>query len=235
MANRPLNFYDLVETLPQSGCVICTLVERDTAHFLDSQLYEYVNESETHAALRASRGLCAVHSAQLVDYGAQVLGIAILHAAILDELLKQAAAPRIISSRLGLLRGNEETVAGRLEPSGRCMACEAMERAEQRHIQTLAGYIHEAKMKAAFEQSEGLCLPHFRLALEAAPDASRHDLLLQIQLEKWRSLKAELEMFVEKYDINHADRSMGAEADSWRRALRLVSGAARIFGVRRGR
>lgn len=234
MTNRPLNFYDLVETLPEPGCAICTLVERDTARFLDSHLYEYVNTPDTHAAMRASRGLCATHSAQLVDYGAQVLGIAILHAAILDELLKQAAAPRS-SSRLGRLRGSGETVAGRFEASGRCMACEAMERAEHQHIRALAGHIHEAKLKAAFEQSEGLCLPHFRLALEAAPDAPRHDLLLQMQVEKWRGLKAELDTFAEKYDINHADRRMGAEADSWRRALRLVSGAAGVFGVRRGR
>src|SRR6266542_1987149 len=94
MTELPMNYHSLVETFATSGCVVCNLVERDVNRFLDSHLYEYVNTPETHAAIRASRGLCATHAGHLVEFGASVLGITILHAAVMDELLKTAEANR---------------------------------------------------------------------------------------------------------------------------------------------
>jgi hypothetical protein len=78
-----------------------------------------------------------------------------------------------------------------------------------------------------------LCLPHFRLALRAAPGAAHVEALLMMQTAIWGNLKGELDEFARKYDFNHADEDMGAEGDSWRRALGFVAGAARVFGLRR--
>ena len=85
---KPLNYYDFLQYFAQPGCLVCNLVERDVAKYLDSLMYEYVNAPITHEAMRASRGLCAQHNSQLADYGASVLGISILQSVILDEVLK---------------------------------------------------------------------------------------------------------------------------------------------------
>ncbi|MCA0457099.1 MAG: DUF6062 family protein [Chloroflexi bacterium] len=234
MAVLPLNYYDLTETFPAGGCVVCSLVERDVHRFLDSHLYEYVNTPETHAKMRGSRGLCATHSANLVEFGASVLGITILHAAIMDELLKTAGEPTRASSAFGRLRGSSgSSLANKLEPDSPCMACAALERAEAQHIGTIAEYINDDRLREAYAASAGLCLPHFKQVLRAAPDSTRADTLTQLQLPKWKALKAELDMLSDKYDANHNDEAVGAEADSWRRALELVSGKRDVFGVRR--
>ena len=234
MSALPMNFHSLIETFPAAGCVVCNLVQRDVNRFLDSHLYEYVNTPETHADIRASRGLCATHSGHLVEFGASVLGITILHAVIMDELLKTAAEPNRASSAFGRLRGSTgSSLANRLEPTGSCMACDALERAESQHTNTIAEFITEQEMYDAYAASAGLCLPHFRLALRAAPDSKRTDLLINLQIPKWRALKAELDMLSDKYDVNHNDEVVGAEADSWRRALIMVSGNRDVFGVRR--
>jgi len=228
-----MNYHRLIEAFAAQGCAICNLTERDVNRFLDSHLYEYVNTPETHADIRASRGLCATHAGHLVEFGASVLGITILHAAIMDELLKTAESSRGGSSFGRLFGSGSTNLANRLEPTGECMACQAMERAESQHITSVAEHINEQEMHDAFAASDGLCLPHFRQVLRAVPDSRRADMLTQLQLPKWRALKAELDMLADKYDVNHADEAVGAEADSWRRALIMVSGNRDVFGVRR--
>lgn len=228
-----MNFHSLIETFPAPGCVVCNLVQRDVNRFLDSHLYEYVNTPETHANIRASRGLCATHSGHLVEFGASVLGITILHAAVMDELLKTAEANRGGSAFGRLLGSGSSNLANRLEPTGECMACQALERAESQHVNSIAEFITEQQLYDAYATSDGLCLPHFRQVLRATPDSHRADMLTQLQLPKWRALKAELDMLADKYDVNHADEAVGAEADSWRRALIMVSGNRDVFGVRR--
>ncbi|MEO8607267.1 MAG: DUF6062 family protein [Chloroflexota bacterium] len=235
---KPLNYYDFLQYFAQPGCLICNLVERDVAKYLDSLMYEYVNAPITHEAMRASRGLCAQHNGQLVDYGASVLGISILQSVILDEVLKiSGGAPGASGgSALARLRGSLRKgvgLADNLEAAGSCSACDALLKAEQLHVDALAFHIDDTDLADAFRGSNGLCLPHFRLALRAAPGAAHVEMLVTIQTAIWGNLKAELDEFARKYDINHADESMGAEGDSWRRALSLVAGARRVFGLRR--
>ena len=234
MPALPMNFHNLIDTFPTAGCVVCNLTERDVNRFLDSHLYEYVNTPETHADIRASRGLCATHAGHLVEFGASVLGITILHAAVMDELLKTATEPNRATSAFSRLRGaSGSSLANRLEPTGGCMACAALERAESQHVTSIAEHITDQRLHDAYAASDGLCLSHFRQVLRAAPDNARIDLLTNLQMPKWRALKAELDMLAAKYDVNHADEAVGAEADSWRRALIMVSGNRDVFGVRR--
>jgi Family of unknown function (DUF6062) len=231
MASVPLNYYDFLETFPQPGCAVCTLCERDVARFIDSHLYEYVNTPQTHAAIRASRGLCAIHSEQLANYGASVLGIAILQAHVLDEVLKIAADTKeggFARLRVGSRKG--AALADKLEATEPCMVCEVLDKAEQLHIDALAGHIEDARLQEAYRSSEGLCLPHFRMALRSAGSGARADILIGLQTVIWQRLKAELDSFAYKYDINHASEAMGAEGSSWRRAIHLVAGSGTILG-----
>ena len=163
MTALPMNFHSLIETFPAPGCVVCNLTERDVNRFLDSHLYEYVNTPETHADIRASRGLCATHAGHLVEFGASVLGITILHAVIMDEILKTAAESNRAAFTFGRLRGSTgSNLAKRLEPTGTCMACDALERAEK-----------VVRTQARDPREAAHVMRDFRLAVDH-PDDSRH-------------------------------------------------------------
>jgi hypothetical protein len=230
---KPFNYYDLIEIFPLGGCAVCHLVARDVERYIDSHLYEYVNTPDTHAMIRASRGLCAEHSAHLAAYGASVLGIAILHSAVLDEVLSITAAVPA-SSTFARLRGDaRNALAGKLEPERSCPACDALEGGEKQHVRALAEHVDDPRLADAYRASDGLCLPHFRMTIKAAPNRANLETLISIQTAIWGKLKAELDEFARKYDVNHADTAMGEEGDSWRRALSLVAGERDVFGLRR--
>jgi hypothetical protein len=226
---KPFSYYDLLEAFARPGCAICALLLRDAERFLDSLLYEYVTDPETNRAVRAGRGFCNAHSWQLTQYRGGVLGIAILYDAALDEVISISEHTQSVRATLSRLRSNASSLSRVLEPAGPCVACEVMATSERDYTETLGRYIDDETLEIAYGQSQGLCLPHFRLALR---ETAQQERLAAIQVAHWRKLKGELEEFIRKNDFNYADEAMGAEGDSWLRTIARMSGERGVFGRR---
>ncbi len=236
----PRSYHTFLETFPKPGCAVCNMLLRDGDSFLDSLMYEYVNDLNTHAAFRASRGLCNEHSWQLTDYLGNALGIAILYRAAIDETLKiigQTSDKITPQSRLGRLLGaspehSASSLADRLEPSGPCVACEMLIKSEKLYIQVFNDYLSDIPLQDAYRNSDGLCLPHFRQALRQANNPERLDLLLSIQCEIWAKLKAEIGEFEQKINQQISEMTE-SEGNSWLRAIGRMAGEKGLFGLRR--
>jgi hypothetical protein len=243
VTNRPFSYYDLLESFQKPGCAICNLLSRDVERFLDSLLYEYVTEPDTQQAFRAGRGFCNEHSWQLTHFRGRVVGIAMLFEAAVDEVLnisEQVQATGLPPSALSRLlnklgdasigRG-VSPLSGALEPTGACIVCELLAQSEKDYVLAMGQHIADASLATAYRGSHGLCLPHFRQALREIRDAAHQDLFISIQIVHWRKLKAELGEFIRKNDFNYADEAIGAEGDSWLRAIRQLGGEKGIFGL----
>ncbi|MBI5671550.1 MAG: hypothetical protein HZC41_26460 [Chloroflexi bacterium] len=232
----PFSYYDLIEACAQPGCPVCSLLLRDAHRFIDSLLYEYVTKPSTNDTFRAARGLCNVHNWQLTRFGSQVLGIAILQDAALDEVLKLIEAnPAQASSALSRWLGSNArpALADRLEPERPCPVCESVAETEKMYLDTLNTYLGNERFQSAFRDSAGLCLPHFRAALRQVADADALERLLTLQTTIWQQLKRELETFITKNDYRYAGDPMGVERDSWLRAISTLAGKDEVFGTRR--
>jgi hypothetical protein len=116
------------------------------------------------------------------------------------------------------------------------MACETMNAAEHLYSALLSEQINDAKLQQAYRNSDGLCLPHFRQTLRHTSDQARLKLLVETQREIWQKLQAELRLFMSKSNTQAAGDSVreaiGAEGDSWLRAVTQVSGERGVFGAR---
>lgn len=222
--------FDLIEMFPQPGCAICNLLLQDVAQFLDSLLYERVNTLEVQQGFRRARGLCAQHASELVTVRGGSLGIAILHRAVLIELLDQVEGKG--GGRFSVRRA--ESLANSLRPDALCPACDLIIGQEKRYLEALVGGLSDSTLQAAYEDSGGLCLPHSRLLIRRAPP-SLSARLVAVQRAQWEYLKQELEEFIAKTDYRRSGEEKGAERDSWLRAARLISGEPGIFGIRAGR
>lgn len=226
----PLGFHDLIEALPEDGCAVCRLVLAGVTSYLDGLLYEHVNTPPVHRDFRAGRGLCNTHMWQLPTFRGVSLGVAILDAAILDEMLTVSAQhlplenQRSNLDRLLSRRSTQtEALADALEPTGPCLACRETKNLEARYLRTLID--HFDLFAEPFNQSSGLCIPHLRLALRQPATADTANRLVETQRAIWQRLKSELETFQRKSDINHVNEVMGPEGDSWIRAIGLIAGA----------
>jgi hypothetical protein len=232
----PFGYHDLIETFPQPGCAVCRLLERDVTRHLESSLYEFVIDPPFVHGFRDSRGLCNEHAHQLIEARGHALGVSILYDHVLDEVLSALDKPTTVSAQ-GLTRlFNRDrpgvALANALEPSAPCIACELRDRSEVAYLDAIAQAIGDPRLRDACAASDGLCLPHFRQLLRAAPTADAVRALVTIQDEIWRRLKAELEAFARKSDFHNAAEAMGSEADSWKRAADRMSGQRGVFGLR---
>lgn len=232
MASVPLNYYDLIDAMQQrDGCPVCQLLLRDTEQLLDSLLYEYSNSYLIHQKIRASRGLCNLHTWQLVEFKGNVLNIAVLQEAALDEILRilDQAGSRL-NIRLSRWRSSDaSSLADQLEARERCFVCESLDKAEQHYLTTFASHLPDSRFQEAYQQSSGLCLAHFRQALRLAqPKAAR--LLTEAQTAIWKTLQAELESLINQYDVNKTGGQILHDADSLQRVLEALVSAPGIRG-----
>ena len=79
-------------------------------------------------------------------------------------------------------------------------------------------------MVNALQASDGLCLPHLRLALEQVREVPLLETLLRIQREKLGGLRAELDEFIRKNDYQYAGEGFGKAGDAWLRAIGMLVG-----------
>ncbi len=149
-------------------------------------------------------------------------------AALEEEFSARTYTAPSISERLAhALLGNETANHGDSRPFAPQQSCPASaQRAatDQVYVPALMQHLTEAELLPLFQQSAGLCQPHLRLAIRAAPNAAAFERLQAAQRAIWQRLIDELDEFIRKHDHRFAGESTGAEGSSWSRAIDLVSG-----------
>lgn len=228
--------YKLLEACRQAGCPVCRVEQESVERYLDNQFYEHVNSPRWRDRLRASLGFCHEHAWLAVDKRlGDALGFTIIYHDVVNNIHRQikeldhpAPSPKHGMSVLRKLPERaRDTLAKMLQiilPHKRCPACEHRDEAIRTILSALLEELRKSEMTDALRASDGLCLPHLRLALEQVRDGSVLDKLLTIQREKLENLRDELAEFIRKSDYQLIDKGFGREGDAWLRAIDLVAG-----------
>jgi hypothetical protein len=215
------------------------LERRSVERYLDIQFYENVNSPGWRDALRASLGFCHEHAWLGVDQRlGDALGYSIIYHDIVNSILTQLEDdhPSAHDSRrrTSLLRQLPESARNRIEqmldaltPRKHCPVCEHRDQITRTLLSTLIDELGIPEMLQALQASDGLCLPHLRLALEHVRDQSASDRLLHIHREKWANLSTELSEFIRKNDYQAMKEGFGREGDAWLRAVGMLVGKRR--------
>jgi hypothetical protein len=213
-------YYDLIDAAAEPGCPVCHLSIKSTRRYLDSVIYEYVNDPGVRDDLRAARGYCNKHAWWLTDIPGSALGVAIVYKDIVQSIAGAVDA---------LPDGNKasagaEGLLERLRPAGACPACKHRDVKEEHLLNALLKNIDDERLATALTDSSGLCLPHLVRALELVEDNRTLRRLAALQQDKLARLQDELSEFIRKSDYRFQAEGFGQEGNSWRRALALVSG-----------
>lgn len=230
MSAKHTPYFNLLNALQTPGCALCTLGKTAVASFIDSMLYEYVNDTGMQQMLVESQGFCATHSRLLLGYHS-ALGISILYNAILrhleTELPQEQAESDNWFDRLTKQSGHGSSPSP-LAAAAPCPACQIRDETTVRALQTLGAHHNDADLMAAWRAGEGFCLPHLQQALNTHEEPVRR-LLLTHQRQVWQTLRAELSEFIRKNDHRFQHEAFGEEGDAWRRAVQIISGEIDVF------
>jgi hypothetical protein len=241
MSTRQLAYFDLVEAFREPGCPVCRCVGIASRRYLDTLGYERVTDPDIRHRLRASWGLCNWHTWMLADLGGSAFGAAIIHEDLLRtaghrtaKLGPRAAAPR---GRRGWLRGlvRRPALVRLYHRRPPCPACQEVVRTEARSVDALAAYAGELEFQRAWEDSDGLCVPHAMQAIERAAGRPEAETLVRLTVRRWEALRRTVEQFVAKHDHRNSEAFSEDEARSWRRALAAIAGEPGLFGNDRRR
>lgn len=238
---RFMRYFDLRDAFGKPGCPVCRLLEEGSRRNLDNLLYERVNDPGTRDVLRASRGFCNWHAWMLREVLHSASGVSILYSDFLGEtirsLKRRADTPPPVSPLRRIwnwLRGSDAGPAA--PPRGAQLACPACHGwpSEAHDLQTLVAFLDDPEFSAAYERSDGLCLPHLERALSLASPATAIR-LRQMTVPRLEHLKWELEEFGRKRDYRYAGEERGEEGTAWLRAIEFFVGKPQVFGNDRGR
>jgi hypothetical protein len=228
--------YKLLEACRAQGCPVCRVEQQSVKRYLENQLYENVNSPKWRDHLRASLGFCQEHAWLAVEQRlGDALGFTIIYHDILNNILRQlndgTNPARSSSANVSFLRQIPEQLRNRIEkilqtltPEKRCPVCEHREEASQSILAVFMDEMKQPEMIQALQSSDGLCVPHLRLALQGVRNVSLAETLLAIHSEKLESLRNELAEFIRKSDYQLIDKGFGSEGDAWLRAIRLIVG-----------
>jgi hypothetical protein len=232
-----LTAHKLLEACREPGCPVCRMEQRSVERYLDSQFYENVNSPKWRDKLRASLGFCHEHawlgvSQRLGD----ALGFSIIYRDIVNRVLSDldhrgSPTPALRGLRSLLRQVPEqartmiETMLTAITPRKRCPACEHRDETTRTTLSILVEELKTSEMTEALQASEGLCLPHLRLALEHVRDSSVCKTLLLLHRAKLERLRAELQEFIRKNDYQLIEAGFGVERDAWLRAIGMVAGS----------
>lgn len=209
-------YYEVLEALRDAkGCPLCRLGARGVERYLDSLLYESVNDPGVRAELVRARGYCTQHAHKLARMG-NAFGISILYqdqVKLVSEFLDSLPD---VPSRSTDLRGWQH--------AGRCPACRTQSECRSRYTSALIGGLAEEEMRSAYAAGSGLCVPHLLYALKETRSIETYRFLVSQARTKVHALLHDLREFYRKHDYRFSHEGFGEESDSWLRAIKLIVG-----------
>lgn len=203
------SYYNLLEQLKESACPICEQALKSVQSFLDTYLYEGVNDNTNWMRLSAAGGWCARHGRQMEGFS--------------DGLAVALFYRHEIRKRIGRL--GEKEAGGwfrKKVPVSPCPACVYQTEIEASQAHLLGQALGESEFRQLFENHPGLCLPHTESVLRQLSGETAENFKV-MSAKKLEALCAELDEIVKKNDYRNNEK-MGPEGDAWKRALRRLYG-----------
>lgn len=236
---------NLKHAMRQPGCPLCRLQREAEARYLENLLWENVNDPATREQWAAGLGFCSRHAWQLQRLEARRYGDGLGNAILYEDLLQRiipvletlarpsAVDPPSLHRRLGRFlshlphRGRARHEIPGLRGYQRCRVCRLGEETAQAYAEWLIEGLAEADVCERYKTSDGLCLPHLRMALSCARGRAPQTFawLARDAARRLQRLLGDLREYIRKHDWNYRDEPMSHEERiAWIRAVAFFAG-----------
>ncbi|NIA24580.1 MAG: hypothetical protein GWP04_03325 [Gammaproteobacteria bacterium] len=216
---RMIGYRKLLTDLDEGGCPVCRGSVHAAARYLESLLWENVNDSGVREELRHDHGFCREHSLALLQVAAarsEALGVAIVYEDLLGHIEAEVAAegtnPRRRSPRFW----------SNMSSGRSCRACAVGDDVAVNYLRIIATCEPDTDVGRRLETAT-LCFPHLSRGREI--HGIDHVRLETVYLRGSASIRSELRHLIDHADYRRADEPLGQEKDAWVRAAHLIVGS----------
>ena len=238
----------LMPAMEQHGCPICHVKNLVEKSYLENLIFENVNDVETRIKFIASLGYCPVHAWQLGMMECEEDGDAIGNSILYEDLVRVVLRP--LEQYEKEYKAKKHNIGFRIlnwykrwrgqlidlphEPyspmiRSKCRVCQIGENNEKYYLEHMLKDFSqpESRLREKYLRSDGLCLQHFRMALNIQKHATESgaQFLIHQMLETLPKLARDLREFADKHAWNRKNEEMTPdERISWIRAIRFFAG-----------
>ncbi len=232
-----LTVQNLIDAMQLPGCPLCRIVRGESIRWLDSVLWEYVNDPVFRETIEKSLGFCPSHTMLFFSpelrSNSKVLGINIIYE-YLSRLISRKLRTAPNKNTGGLKNSfhrirNRVSLSDTLSASEPCPICVLI---EQTAIHVLADLFEEldhqpSDIQQMYQMSDGLCMFHLRLGFEQFSNkyifASQW--LLENALARLESQSNLMLEYIRKSNWECQNEIITvAEQDAWKQTLTFFCG-----------
>jgi hypothetical protein len=217
---KHMPYYKMLDRFGLPGCPVCSMVQSAVDGYLDSLLYESVNDRPLRARFARDRGLCNRHVHHLAPRG-DGLGLGILYREIFAQAIRALGGdPASGHSGAGQPAGapgvQDSASRSAAEPEsagpemdfcpdlplnrGSCAVCDFERDTEARMLSLFVAFRDDEEFRDRFEGSEGLCIPHLARLAEAMPRGNLPGWMAGLHRRRFGAYLAELDDFLESFN-----------------------------------
>jgi len=201
-SDRHLPFFRVLDAARQPGCLLCRLISTHTRRYIESVLYESVNDVGFRDSWRAARGFCHRHAWILAEFS-DALGTAILYEDVIS-----AYGEKLLTEGAGT----------------KCPLCRAEAADLDDRIALIEQLWDDDELRGAVEAGDGLCGPHLRALVRKARRADVRETFLRVSTARLKQLAVELRQQIESFDYQHTPPTDERIKYAWRRAIEQLVG-----------
>jgi small GTP-binding protein len=199
------------------GCPVCDHLVSLSKEFFAKFQYALYNDERERDSFAESGGFCQFHLWQLEAISSPVgfsVGCAQLVRRISRLLEQTAASSEHVKQSLRQLL---------LEPRS-CRVCALLREAEQAQIRTLSASLMKAETRWLYARSQGVCLRHLEMLVEASSDKETTTFLLETASTVLQLISEDMEGFALKREAIRRHLASEDEEDAYLRAVIHLAG-----------
>jgi len=207
---------DIMTDFQTRGCPVCQHIVKQASDFFANWQYQISTEEKARNEFETELGFCPLHTWQLVSisssYGASI-GYAQIAEQIAHHLRESNDTPD---------RGN--TLKQLVHNYKNCRVCKLLRQSEERYILQLAMIVGETYGRSQYRHSQGACLRHLGMLMDAVPSAESRDFLISFAAQRFEEDVEDMRSYAMKRDALRRELHNSDEEDAYRRAIIRIVG-----------
>jgi GTPase SAR1 family protein len=217
VATPTLAVADIEAGLQIRGCPVCQHIAEYASNFFAHWQYQISIEERAQAEFAAELGFCPLHTWQLLALSSPH-GASVGYARLVEQI-----ARRLRENTIAHARG--DAVQRLVRNSQNCRICGLLQVAEEEYIRRLAEIIGEASGRNKYRRSQGVCLRHLGMLVNATSQAGNHEFLLLHAAQRFEEDAEDMRSYAMKHEAIRRALQNRNEKDAYLRAIiRIVGG-----------